>query len=172
MKSRPDRCNKGLDFKEAAQLVDEQLGEAPLHLSEKRPAPAEDRKRDEVRKLWDRTQPITLDDPAGRYLHRRTGLTEFPACLRFAPDERYFEPDEKASWHPAMIAKVDPSDTGSDAREAISLFDRIKIRPDHRPVPFRGGPSLTQRHVDGRAEPHLAAPAVNRDAKHPLGAAV
>ena len=34
-------------------------------------------------------KPITLDDHAGRYLQRRIGLTAFPPCLRYAPDERY-----------------------------------------------------------------------------------
>ena len=41
--------------------------------------------------LWKRSRPITLDDLAGQYLNARTGLTTFPASLRFAPDERYTE---------------------------------------------------------------------------------
>ena len=64
-------------------------------------------------------------DPArryrGRYLFQRTGLTSFPPCLRFAPDEKYTEAGQRATWHPMMVAKVDPSD------EAARLGERAVL---------------------------------------------
>ena len=51
------------------------------------------------------------DDPAGFYLHARTGLTVFPDCLRFAPDVRYVDVGTKPSWHPVMVALVEPCET-------------------------------------------------------------
>lgn len=51
-----------------------------------------------------------MEDAAGRYLNERVGIADFPACLRFAPDERYVETGSKPSWHPMLVAKADPSD--------------------------------------------------------------
>ena len=74
--------------------------------------------------LWKRSRPITLDDLAGQYLHARTGLTTFPACLRFSPDERYTEPGKRPTWHPVMVAKVDPSDA------AVARWRAGRAAPD------------------------------------------
>ncbi|MHA6687031.1 toprim domain-containing protein [Mesorhizobium sp. A556] len=71
--------------------------------------------------LWKRAKPITLDDAAGRYLNRRVGIATFPTGLRQVADERYFEDGQRASWHPAMIARVDPSDAARNAGERAAL---------------------------------------------------
>jgi putative DNA primase/helicase len=71
--------------------------------------------------LWRRALPITPEDHAGRYLKDRTGLVEFPPCLRYSPDERYADPGIRPSWHPMMIAKVDPSDAAVEHGEKAAL---------------------------------------------------
>ena len=71
--------------------------------------------------LWKRSRPITLDDLAGQYLNARTGLTTFPDNLRFAQDERYTENGKRPTWHPVMVAKVDPSDAAAADGEQAAL---------------------------------------------------
>lgn len=110
----------GLPFREAAQRIDAHIGEAVAYTPKGLP-PADDDKRRELVALWSRTQAIQPHDAAGLYLNARTGLTTFPAKLRFAPDERYADPKSRPSFHPAMIAKVDPSDEAAAAGETAAL---------------------------------------------------
>lgn len=104
---------RGVDFKEAAQIIEQHIGAAPVIGGNGQPRQTDAKKREEMIALWKRSRPIDCDDPAGRYLTGRTGLTEYPASLRYAPDERYTEPGARASWHPVMLAKVDPSDAAA-----------------------------------------------------------
>jgi putative DNA primase/helicase len=71
--------------------------------------------------LWSRSRPITANDAAGWFLHARAGLTEFPACLRFAPDERYVDPGTKPSWMPIMVARVEPCDGAAAQGQRAAL---------------------------------------------------
>lgn len=105
----------GVEFKDAATEIEKHIGEAALV----RPATAsnDDQKRKAMRALWDRSQPIALDDLAGRYLYERCGLTEFPSTLRFSKDERY----GPGQFWPAMIAKVSPSDAALENGERAAL---------------------------------------------------
>ena len=80
------------EFKDAARLIEQHIGAAPILRVGKRQAATDGQKRQEMVALWKRSRPITPDDHAGRYLHARTGLSEFPPCLRYSPDERYAEP--------------------------------------------------------------------------------
>lgn len=110
-----------VEFRDAAKLIEEHLGEAPLSRSRQCHPQADERRREEMIALWNRSSPIKLTDSAGQYLHDRTGLTTFPSCLRFSPDERYVESGSKPCWHPAMVAKVDPSDA------AVALGERAAV---------------------------------------------
>lgn len=110
-----------VEFKEAARLIERHVGSAPVMPAGKHRPPTDARKREEMVALWKRARPIKLDDDAGRYLNARTGLTTFPASLRFAPDERYTEPGKRPSWHPLMVAKVDPSDAAVAQGERAAL---------------------------------------------------
>ena len=110
-----------VDFRDAATLIEEHLGEAPISRSGQHRPRADGRKREEMIALWSRSRPIELNDHAGQYLHDRTGLTTFPSCMRFSPDERYTQAGSKPSWHPALVAKVDPSDAG------VALGERAAI---------------------------------------------
>jgi putative DNA primase/helicase len=55
--------------------------------------------------LWQNSVPIAPTDPAGRYLEMRTGVAEFPDCLRFVDRLRYRD-ETSSSWHPGLIAMV------------------------------------------------------------------
>jgi hypothetical protein len=87
--------------------------------------------------LLARGRPITLDDPAGVYLHARTGIIDFPDCLRFAPDERYADPGTRPSRHPVMLARVEPCDAARAEGEPDALhrtyLDCFGNRPTSTP---------------------------------------
>lgn len=112
---------KGFDFKEAAVEIEKHIGSAPIMSSGNRQPANDDQKRNEMALLWQRSKPISVDDHAGRYLNRRTGLLEFPSALRFTDDERYADAGQKSTWHPAMVAKVDPCD------KAVAQGERAAI---------------------------------------------
>jgi putative DNA primase/helicase len=110
-----------VDFKQAARLIEQHIGSALTIATRDRQPQTDGQKRDEIIGLRKRSLPITRDDYAGQYLNARTGLTAFPENLRFAPDERYSEPGKRASWHPIMVAKVDPSDSAAAQGERAAL---------------------------------------------------
>ena len=58
--------------------------------------------------LWKRSRPITLDDPAGQYLHARLGLTSSRTACGSQPTSDTATMGQEPSWHPVMVAKVDP----------------------------------------------------------------
>jgi putative DNA primase/helicase len=94
---------KGWDFKTAAAEVNAIVGS--VEISSAKPRGTEEQKA-ACRKLWRQSVPITLENASGRYLHRRLGVTDFPACLRHVERLRYEEDVRLASWHPAMLALV------------------------------------------------------------------
>jgi putative DNA primase/helicase len=110
-----------IEFREAAKLIEQQVGAAPVIRNHQQTPQTDERKRSGIVALWKRSQEITVDDHAGRYLHDRIGLTTFPGCLRYSPDERYTEAGSRASWHPVMVAKVDPSDAAVAQGERAAL---------------------------------------------------
>lgn len=111
----------GLPFKDAVQRIDAHIGEAVSYTPKGLPAANDDTKRREIQALWERSQAITADDHAGRYLRDRCGLNAFPSTLRYVPDERYVEAKQRPSFHPAMLAKVDPSDEAAAAGERAAI---------------------------------------------------
>ncbi|WP_235919533.1 toprim domain-containing protein [Aureimonas psammosilenae] len=112
---------QGVEFREAAQLIEAQIDAAPVIGAKGQQPQTDGQKREEMRTLWQRSKPITKADVAGKYLHERIGRTEFSPALRFSPDERYAEAGRKSSWHPAMIAKVDPCDAAAKNGERAAL---------------------------------------------------
>jgi len=99
-----------VDFRSAALAAERHVGQAV------EAAPPEQKQR-ELLALWKRAQPISAEDPAGKYLNRRLGLTTYPNALRFLPQERSFENGRPPSWHPVMLAIVEPSDAAQAAGE-------------------------------------------------------
>ena len=92
----------GWEFREAARQIETVIGSAPADTSRRERSDRD--KRDAMNRVWRMSNPVKADDPVGRHLARRTGLTSFPACLRTAYNVRY--PSDCPSFHPAMIAMV------------------------------------------------------------------
>ncbi len=117
------------DFKGAAQEIEKHIDAAPVMATSTGQRDTDGAQREQMISLWKRAKPITLDDPAGIYLHRRLGLTEFPPSLRQVTDERYSDRNSRPSWHPAMVARVDPTDAAWGAGERAALH-RTYLTPD------------------------------------------
>lgn len=109
------------DFKGAAQEIEKHLGAAPILPTREGQRQDDGKMREAMTALWKRAKPITLNDAAGRYLNRRLGLRAFPDALRQVADERYVDGGQRATWHPAMIARVDPSDEARAAGDRAAL---------------------------------------------------
>jgi putative DNA primase/helicase len=96
----------GWEFREAAEKIEAVIGSASADAPKRERSDRE--KRHAMDRLWRSSKAIEADDPVGRYLARRVGLTSFPSCLRSASNVRY--QSDRPSFHPAMIAMV----TGPD----------------------------------------------------------
>src|ERR1700688_3951184 len=110
----------GWEFREAAKRIEAVIGSTPADAPKRERSDQE--KRDAMNKLWASSKSVEANDPSGRYLRRRVGLTSFPSCLRTAFNVRY--QSDCPSFHPAMIAMV----TGPDG--APSLLHRTYLTID------------------------------------------
>jgi putative DNA primase/helicase len=119
----------GVDFRGAALEIEKHVGTAIILPVKGSQQPDDARNSEAMASLWRRARPITPDDAAGRYFAGRVGLTKFPAVLRHVDDERYFDPGSRATWHPAIIALVEPSDAAKEAGERFALH-RTYLAPD------------------------------------------
>ena len=116
-------------FPEAARRIEHEIGTvAPVRHCE-RPVRQDQRRREHIVGLWSRSKPICADDHAGRYLRERTGITVVPRCLRYLARERYTEDGSAPSWHPVMLARVEPSDAAA-AMGARSALHRTYLDRD------------------------------------------
>ncbi len=91
---------RGIPFKEASRLIDEQIGTAPVVLQNPNAARGTDFKA--IDRMWQSAQPVTADDPVGLYLTRRLGAFDAPDDVRFL-HRCWHSRDEQ---HPAMLALV------------------------------------------------------------------
>lgn len=82
----------GVDFKDAAKLVEKFMGRIPKRPS---PKPTHPATRDELNRIWKRSQPIVPGSPAGKYLITRCKIVVFPMQIR-----------EVSNGVPEMIALV------------------------------------------------------------------
>jgi putative DNA primase/helicase len=104
---------RGLEFRDAAALIEPLIEGAPRAAA--KPGRSEAEKRDAMNRLWHSSAPVRADDPVGRWLFARVGLTRFPSCLRAHPRALYKGKDGEAdSRHPAMVAVLQ----GPDGRPA------------------------------------------------------
>ena len=110
------------EFRQAAEQIDTVIGSVLADVPKRQRSDRE--KRDAMSKLWQSSKAIEANDPVGRYLARRVGLTAFPSCLRTAFSARY--QSDRPSFHPAMIALV----TGPDG--APSILHRTYLTADGR----------------------------------------
>ena len=95
----------GWDFRTAACEVDKIVGTCTP--DRKNQGRSEADKRDAMNKLWRSAKVLTPDDPAGRYLWRRTRVTTFAPCLRFAPALRCAD---AGTNYPGLLAKLTAPD--------------------------------------------------------------
>jgi putative DNA primase/helicase len=97
----------GWDFREAAIRIEPLIGAAKF--VQPKPVMSDFAKRKELNDLWRRSKPITINDPAGMYLTCRTGLTEYPKCLRYVDSLKYWNGGTPQIF-PAMLAMVSGPD--------------------------------------------------------------
>jgi putative DNA primase/helicase len=112
----------GWEFCEAAKQIERMIGSAPAATPKRERSDRDERHW--MNKLWRSSKEVESNDPVGRYLFRRIGLTSFPACLRTAYHVRY--QSDCPSFHPAMIAMV----TGPDG--SPSILHRTYLTDDGR----------------------------------------
>lgn len=98
----------GWDFKQAVQEIEKVIG--GCRASAPRQEQTDASKREAMNRLWKSGQAVTLDDPVGRYLNRRCGITEFPKCIRYVRRARYAE----SVGFPAMVSMI----AGPDGKPA------------------------------------------------------
>jgi putative DNA primase/helicase len=115
----------GWEFREAAKQIETVIGLAPTDAPKREHSDRD--KRDVMNRLWASSKPVEANDPAGRYLLRRTGLSSCPSSLRTAYNVRY--QSDCPSFHPAMIAMV----TGPDG--APSILHRTYLTVDGHKAP-------------------------------------
>lgn len=102
---------KGWSFKEAAERIENEIGEATFVPPKAERSEAENRQ--DMNDLWLGARPVQRDDPVGMWLAHRVGLSTFPACLRCHASALYAK-DGARSWHPTMVAMLSAPD-GSPA---------------------------------------------------------
>jgi putative DNA primase/helicase len=115
----------GWEFREAAKQIETVIGSAPADAPKRERSDRD--KRAAMNELWRASKEVEANDPVGRYLARRVGLTSFPSCLRTASNVRY--QSDRPSFHPAMIAMV----TGPDG--APSILHRTYLTDDGLKAP-------------------------------------
>ena len=94
---------RGLEFREAAVLIERQLGETVVTAKPAKPAPDP---RPKLRRMWAASKPTVRGDVVDTYLRSRgVGLEHYPPCIRTAPSLRYYD-DDATSTFPAMLAMV------------------------------------------------------------------
>lgn len=92
---------KGWEFRDAAQAVDEVLGNVPSDPPGK-PALSDDNRRRLMNALWKASKPVDEFNPAGWYLTARVGFVPSCADLRFAEAA----PIPGGGTAPALLALV------------------------------------------------------------------
>jgi putative DNA primase/helicase len=115
----------GCQFSEAAKRIEAVIGSTSADAPKRERTDRE--KRDAMNKLLALSKVVEANDPSGRYLRRRVGLTSFPSCLRTAFNVRY--QSDCPSFHPAMIAMV----TGPDG--SPSILHRTYLTVDGHKAP-------------------------------------
>ena len=98
----------GKPFRDAAQTVDDILGDRPAILQPQPPIrPTTEQTSYSHLKVWRRGVPIRPGDIADRYLrHRGVGMEFCPPCLRFCKLDWVEDQDGVRVRHPAMFAAV------------------------------------------------------------------
>ena len=155
----------GLEFKEAATAIELHIGAAPISLPAQEKT--DERTRQEMIDLWKRSGPITVDDPAGRYLQSVSARSIYPGIVPEAGAGRAVRRDQLATdWASCdMVALVEPSDDAKAAGEKAAL---------HRTYLDRYGAAMADATVPRKAIGKMPAGAAVRlfpEHGHTLGVA-
>lgn len=116
----------GWDFKTAVGKIEPLIGNAKVV----KPKESTFDRRQALNGLWKSSRPITPDTSAGRFLTMRTGITEYPSCLRAVDSMRHWD-GEKATFWPGMIAMVTaPDDKPASLYRTYLTKDGLKAPVD------------------------------------------
>lgn len=103
---------KGVEFKEAAVLIESYIGSAAVHAP--LAAPDGEKQKLAMIDLWRRAQPLAGDDIASRYLRgRKIDMDQFPSSLRFVSNIPYFDDKRVVGYFQGMIANFRAPDNKS-----------------------------------------------------------
>ena len=95
----------GLDFAEACQWIEGQVGRVRKIVEPAQQKKTEDLKAD-LRRVWGGGVAVTEGDPVWLYLTHRCGIKAAPAGIRYHPELDYWHEDGSKTTHPAMLASV------------------------------------------------------------------
>lgn len=113
---------KGCEFREAARMVEREIGASPVEPS--RPEMTDAQKRQSMNRLWKASREVVDGDPVSCYLAARLGAVDAPKDIRFVERCRYQA--ETVTYHPAMLAMI------RDADGAPCLLHRTYLTSDGR----------------------------------------
>lgn len=95
---------RGVDFVEAARIVREHVGAAPVAIRKPRDDAAT---RRALNGLWMASVPVVSGDPVSLWLSGRVGQVDVPETIRYCAKARYWdEAKGVATDHPAMVAMI------------------------------------------------------------------
>ena len=149
---------QNVEFKEAARLIEQHVGSAPIIASAKRPSAdrrAEARRDDRALETVAPDHARRSCRPVSQCSHRPD---DFPAIICGSRRTSVTpKPGKRPTWHPVMVAKVDPSDAAAARRRTG------RAAPDlSQSLRDKGGSQLAAQddghHADRRGRPPDAAP--------------
>lgn len=133
----------GLDFAEACQWVEGQVGRVRKVVEPAQKKSTEDLKAD-LKRVWSGGQAVTLGDPVWTYLRHRAGIEAIPSGIRFHPALTYWHEDGTSTTHPAMLASV------MDSGGKCLTIHRTYLTPDGQkaavPTPRKMMPPSDRLH--------------------------
>ena len=121
---------RGVEFKEAAKLVEDVIGGAERKIAPNKAKLTEVDFRRFRRELWKGSSPVSCGSAAGKWLTRRCGLEVFPTCLRAHPGMAY-RADGSSAVYPGMLALVsDPEGKPAQLHRTFMTRDGFKAPVD------------------------------------------
>ena len=142
---------RGLEFKEAAKLVEDHIGSSVVKMPN--PGPTNEQKRAANNDLWGRAVPISPGDPVDRYLmNRGLSMKKYPSALQCVERLKYRGGDE----YPAMIAKLTAPDGRPSTLHRTYLTSGGQKAPVDTPRMMMAGAIADGSAVRlGDAAPHM-----------------
>lgn len=132
---------RGADFNTVLCDVETALGMLPSARTADTDAPAPERMKKLVQRIWDESRPVVEGDDVDRYLKSRgLVLGTYPAAIRCHPALGYFQKDgaakaRKVAEYPAMLACVRSADGDAVTLHRTYLHDSRKLAaPDAKKV--------------------------------------